>query len=208
MKTNLYRHFDENGALLYVGISLSAVQRLKQHEKSGWFEDIATVTIESFDTRELALIAESKAIRQERPIHNKLLSTIKRVAKTTDSFESQWYWIMSSTEGDRYAVNIKQDNPFKSFAKFNMNAKVFDYICRNMKQGNKASISQADVAKELDCARQTVALSLKKLEESRHIVKIGKKHHNYTYLVNPNKVWSGDGKLQESCCQKFAKALQ
>ena len=74
MKTNLYRHFDENGALLYVGISLSAVQRLIQHEKSDWFDEISNVTIESFATRELALLAEKEAIKKELPIHNKMFS--------------------------------------------------------------------------------------------------------------------------------------
>ena len=105
-------------------------------------------------------------------------------------------------------VNSEIENPFKDFAKFNIDGRLFDWIVRNMGKGNEITIVQLDAAKELDCARQTVALSLKKLEESRHIVKIGKKHHNYTYLVNPNKMWRGDGKLQAACCEKFAKALQ
>lgn len=71
MSTQLYRHFDEKGRLLYVGISLSAVKRLSQHsDKATWFFDIAKVTIESFPTREAALAAEKLAIRTERPVHN------------------------------------------------------------------------------------------------------------------------------------------
>ena len=68
---NLYRHFDANGVLLYVGISINAVNRLSQHKDvSSWFNDISSVTIEKFNTREEVLEAEKIAIRKENPIHN------------------------------------------------------------------------------------------------------------------------------------------
>jgi predicted GIY-YIG superfamily endonuclease len=70
-RTSLYRHFDEGGALLYVGVSLSALNRLGQHaEHSGWYGAIARVTIQNFDTREAALEAERSAIVRESPAHN------------------------------------------------------------------------------------------------------------------------------------------
>lgn len=69
--TDLYRHFDADGALLYVGISLSALGRLQAHKSgSHWSSKIASVTIESFATREEALRAEKEAIRTERPRFN------------------------------------------------------------------------------------------------------------------------------------------
>jgi hypothetical protein len=69
--TDLYRHFDENGNLLYVGISLSAVARLVQHRgRSGWFPRIARVEIERHSSRHEALEAERNAITQERPMFN------------------------------------------------------------------------------------------------------------------------------------------
>lgn len=69
--TELYRHFDKDGGLLYVGISLSAVARLVQHKKTaGWADLIATITIEVFPTREEALMAEGVAILRERPRYN------------------------------------------------------------------------------------------------------------------------------------------
>jgi excisionase family DNA binding protein len=71
MTTSLYRHFCSGGKLLYVGVSLSAINRLGQHaEHSGWFKSIAKVSIEHFDTREAALEAERAAIVRERPLHN------------------------------------------------------------------------------------------------------------------------------------------
>ncbi len=70
-ETHLYRHFDKNGALLYVGISLSAVARLSQHRsRSNWFDSIARVEIEAFPTREAALKAERRAITEESPAFN------------------------------------------------------------------------------------------------------------------------------------------
>jgi hypothetical protein len=69
--TDLYRHFDANGTLLYVGISLSAIGRLQAHKGSShWSNNIARVTIENFPTREMALAAEVRAIQSERPLHN------------------------------------------------------------------------------------------------------------------------------------------
>jgi hypothetical protein len=69
--TQLYRHFDESGILLYVGISLSTLTRLGQHEDNAhWFYRIKTVTIEYFKTRQAAEAAEDRAILAERPLHN------------------------------------------------------------------------------------------------------------------------------------------
>jgi len=67
-RTALYRHFDEEGKLLYVGISLNALNRLAQHrDASHWFRRIASVRIEWFDSREAASEAEIKAICEEDP---------------------------------------------------------------------------------------------------------------------------------------------
>jgi predicted GIY-YIG superfamily endonuclease len=71
MKTSLYRHFDKDGTLLYVGVSLSHFARLQQHKSASmWFDKIANVTIEQFETRAEALRAETKAIINEKPLHN------------------------------------------------------------------------------------------------------------------------------------------
>jgi hypothetical protein len=67
----LYRHFDEHGALLYIGISARTVRRLAGHKKaSAWFSSIAYVEVERFSTRAAARQAEIEAITRERPRHN------------------------------------------------------------------------------------------------------------------------------------------
>jgi hypothetical protein len=71
----LYRHFDQSGALLYVGISLSMRLIKRQHDHrstSDWHANIVTITAQEFPDRHAALIAEALAIRDECPIHNKL----------------------------------------------------------------------------------------------------------------------------------------
>lgn len=71
MKTSLYRHYNSANELLYVGVSLSSLQRLGQHaQHSDWFKSIASMKIEHFETREMALEAERSAIIRERPLHN------------------------------------------------------------------------------------------------------------------------------------------
>jgi predicted GIY-YIG superfamily endonuclease len=71
MRTSLYRHYNSGGELLYIGISLSTIQRLGQHaDHSDWFKSIARVTIEHFENRKDALEAERNAIIKERPLHN------------------------------------------------------------------------------------------------------------------------------------------
>jgi hypothetical protein len=67
----LYRHYDADERLLYVGISLHAVYRLSQHRASPWFDQIADIRVEKHETRQAALEAEAEAIRTEGPIYNK-----------------------------------------------------------------------------------------------------------------------------------------
>lgn len=73
--TELYRHFDANRRLLYVGVSLSTLERLRRHKRSShWFAEVVYITIERFETRELALAAEKAAVKAERPRFNLMLT--------------------------------------------------------------------------------------------------------------------------------------
>jgi DNA-binding transcriptional regulator YiaG len=69
--TQLYRAYDRNGDLLYVGISLSTINRASQHQRdAAWFSEMARMEVELFDTREAAVAAEQIAIKTEEPKHN------------------------------------------------------------------------------------------------------------------------------------------
>lgn len=67
----LYRYFCASGHLLYVGVSVSPVRRLQEHqEDESWAREIATVTIEWHGSRSAATAAENRAIASEGPRHN------------------------------------------------------------------------------------------------------------------------------------------
>lgn len=69
----VYRYFDADGNLLYIGTTANAEARYRHHaSKSVWFREIANSTYEQFDTRTEALAAEKAAIEAERPLHNKI----------------------------------------------------------------------------------------------------------------------------------------
>jgi hypothetical protein len=70
MTTSLYRHFDKDGRLLYVGISKNAVARLGGHRGKSWYHEIEAVKIERHKSREHALYAEALAIQNEQPLYN------------------------------------------------------------------------------------------------------------------------------------------
>ena len=75
---SLYRHYDSNDNLLYIGVSLNALNRLSQHKRTGaWFNDISRVSIDKYETRQLVLDAEREAIVNESPKYNKQHSNNK-----------------------------------------------------------------------------------------------------------------------------------
>ena len=68
---HLYRHFDKDDNLLYVGITFNQFTRLNDHKyASGWYNDITKVTFEKHPDRASAIQAEKKAINEENPKYN------------------------------------------------------------------------------------------------------------------------------------------
>lgn len=71
MKPTLYRHFSEDGTLLYIGASLNFCQRHEMHrDVSPWFDSVVKITLEHFETRADLLTAELEAIKNEIPKNN------------------------------------------------------------------------------------------------------------------------------------------
>ena len=69
---SLYCYYNQEGDLLYVGISHNALGRLAQHARQqGWYEDIAYVTLQHFDNKPAAEAAELMAIRTQKPRYNR-----------------------------------------------------------------------------------------------------------------------------------------
>ena len=66
----LYRHFDKNRRLLYVGISEDALKRAAAHGVKPWGHLIAKITVEHLPDRATAEAAEKAAIIAECPRFN------------------------------------------------------------------------------------------------------------------------------------------
>lgn len=74
--TELYRLYNADDRLLYVGIARTIQYRLQTHScrpptGKAWWPDVAYCTLERFQERYLAEAAERTAIKTERPIYNR-----------------------------------------------------------------------------------------------------------------------------------------
>ena len=71
MKHFVYKHWDKDGVLLYVGCCKDVGKRTLNHSSNAhWFDRISKITSEEFPTRKAGLKAEKKAIKKERPLFN------------------------------------------------------------------------------------------------------------------------------------------
>ena len=71
-RTALYRLFDADSVLLYVGIAFDPEARWKGHTKKPWWHLVAEKTVEWHDTRLLALEEEARVVETEKPLYNVL----------------------------------------------------------------------------------------------------------------------------------------
>ena len=128
-KTALYRHYDKDDVLLYIGISLSAVARLKQHQSSSrWFYDTAIMTIEWFDSVEQAREEELCAIKNESPIYNVVHNTNTLIhcpfcnGFASISYEGDKHWMVGclrAADECEVAPFVMSDNKDKAVIAWN-----------------------------------------------------------------------------------------
>lgn len=71
MSCSLYRFYDADDRLLYVGITSRVPSRLSQHARDKeWFPYVARASFEHYQHRDDAALAEKKTIKRERPLYN------------------------------------------------------------------------------------------------------------------------------------------
>lgn len=71
-RTALYRFYDRDKALLYIGITGQPIERWAKHRRNAeWWPAAAYVVVEIHTTEWRALHAERAAIRSEQPKFNK-----------------------------------------------------------------------------------------------------------------------------------------
>lgn len=73
-RTSVYRAYDGDGAILYVGITGARLRRIDQHRHgSDWWAEASRIDLEHFETREEAMQREAALINELRPPWNRLL---------------------------------------------------------------------------------------------------------------------------------------
>lgn len=91
--TTLYRFFDAQDRLLYIGIAGNPGRRFHQHaQEKPWWPQVTRSTMEHHPTREAALVAEKAAIQTEHPLWNVVHNGDRPVpeAELTDYDWSTW----------------------------------------------------------------------------------------------------------------------
>lgn len=67
----VYRLYDLEDRLLYIGATYSVKLRMEHHRyQTPWFSEVARVEAETFPTRRDAFTAEARAIYAESPLYN------------------------------------------------------------------------------------------------------------------------------------------
>ena len=84
-RTALYRMYDAAGDLLYVGMSRNLPSRITMHvtEKS-WWETVARIEVQHFESREKARQEEKRAIAEDAPLWNVLDRAATAPARSTE----------------------------------------------------------------------------------------------------------------------------
>jgi DNA-binding MarR family transcriptional regulator len=167
MKTSLYRHFDSEGILLYVGVSLSQLNRLQQHSRNAkWFDKITSVTIEHFETRELALEAEAIAIMEEEPLYNKTYNVKSTVRKQLGEFMQLFIQCPSMKEQTILLILLK-----------------------NYSSGSDSiRLALSEICLQSGLSKPTAIKAIDSLCELKYVTRVGKQ----AYKISPNLAWFGN----------------
>ena len=72
----LYRFYDTDDVLLYVGLSINPGKRFEKHRHTKpWWRDVDRIEIQHFDDLDSLRAAERKAIEDEQPLYNIRMNT-------------------------------------------------------------------------------------------------------------------------------------
>jgi predicted GIY-YIG superfamily endonuclease len=95
----LYRMFDADGNLLYVGLTNNPRSRFSDHCKTkSWFDQVSNIKVQTFQSRRDLLDAERTAIETEVPLHNVTHNEVRAEIRFGVQFEAD------EDEDDRLAV--------------------------------------------------------------------------------------------------------
>jgi hypothetical protein len=97
-KTTLYRYFDCDNRLLYVGITKNQFERQGSHARTqSWWPEVSFAKFEHFENRDLALLYEFEAIGREFPKYNKAGPVLDEHSRShlvgliSNEFDDDWH---------------------------------------------------------------------------------------------------------------------
>jgi predicted GIY-YIG superfamily endonuclease len=109
--TTLYRLWNADHALLYVGITDDVNARMDEHRaEKPWWEEVSQVSTEELSSRRRALEAETRAIYWEQPRYNVLGSP---------RYSADWearYHALEDVEARRCALPTLSEDDFKAIS--------------------------------------------------------------------------------------------
>lgn len=93
--TSLYKYYDRDGVLLYIGITGRGMTRNSEHNKTKpWWKFVASQKVEHFSTRKEAAIRERHLIRKMAPPFNKQMNPEFKTANES-------YFVRKGLGGDK-----------------------------------------------------------------------------------------------------------
>ena len=113
-KASVYRMYDEDDRLLYIGASSETLGRFRAHASNpeyDWYEDVRTIKIEKHPTMRDALEAERAAIQAESPVYNVSEYGVGRpeIKKTQDQIDhARLIWTSNQFESNADAFKELQ----------------------------------------------------------------------------------------------------
>lgn len=102
VRTALYRFYDADEALLYVGVTDDTNVRWKTHAAvKPWWPQVARKTVEWHDDRKIAEAHERRAIREENPLHN-----VQHAPRLNPVTRESWWAFVARVSGDESQSDI------------------------------------------------------------------------------------------------------
>ena len=106
----LYRLYDYNDNLLYIGKTINLVARFNNHKRrKSWWKGVRTIGLTHYDSISELANAEKAAIRSEKPLHN-IQYNGKQIPRAFGIYprklEAACEWLLETLEpGELYSAN-------------------------------------------------------------------------------------------------------
>lgn len=113
---SVYRIYDSDNQLLYVGMSGRVLGRIADHHTTkDWFKDVSRIDIQWHSSKKEATAAEAYAIKSEKPLYNRHLNANHRGVRSRKKKTSHFNFALKLTDSVQgmeigQSVVVKKEN--------------------------------------------------------------------------------------------------